>query len=180
MSYDQGLDGLSFVNAGRKYRLTKAQHFHKKSQSPGAMQPMRPSATQGLIYFLQLIQPVSLAELKELLAPGDRHLNSRDDAAIRMRIAALVTEGTLSLFEISAHVSAPQSKSASSVSKPSVVYDEVDPRKMRSSVDLQSYQERPFRPSSSAKTEMVDEHAQIAVLIAAAEQGAPLCELCKK
>lgn len=179
MSYDDNLAELTFSNAGRKYCLTRVGNFRDATRATGAMQQIRPSPIHGLIYFRQLIQSISVVELKKLLDRGDHHLNLHNEEPIRMRIATLIMDGSLSLFETLGHVSASHTNVTPSVKKPQIVYDDVDPRQMQSPADLIIYQERSPTPVATQKNETLNEQAQIAVLIAAAEQGTPLCELCK-
>lgn len=139
------------------------------------MRRVQPSGAYGSTFFSQLFQFVSTSELK------DNHHYSRDDTLIRARIAALIMDGSLSLYETVTHTSAaPGGRSASASSSQGVVYEPLSPRKMQAPSNMIIEQERSAKPTTTQKVALINEQAQAEVLVAAAAQGAPLCELCKK
>ena len=101
MSYNDSLHDLTFQSSGKKYRLTRMRNLHSTgSPNTESIQQILPSPNCGLIYFRQLIQLVSIADLRKLLAPSDHLHSSRNDEPIRIRVASLFLDGTLGLFEI--------------------------------------------------------------------------------
>jgi hypothetical protein len=181
MSYNDSLHDLTFQNSGKKYRLTRMRNLHNSS-SPNieSIQQILPSPNFGLIFFRRLIRLVSIADLRKFLGPSDHLHNSRDDEPIRSRIATLFLDGTLSLFELTKPVSPVRnSSSTNSPEKYKVSYDDVDARQMQSPSDLLINQQPSAKLDATPKNDpVVNEQAQAAVLMAAAEQGVALCELC--
>lgn len=176
MTYHDGLRELNFLHMGKKYHLAEAGRLGLIS--PTSMRRVQPSGAHGSTFFSQLFQSVPAAELKKFLKHNDNHHYSRDDTLIRARIAALITDGSLSLYEAVAHTSSAGGRSAPSSSQ-GVLYEPINPRKMQAPSNMIIEQER-SKPAATQKVESINEQAQAAVLVAAAAQGAPLCELCKK
>lgn len=179
MAYHDGLRELNFLHMGKKYHLAEAGRVGLIS--PTSMRRIQPSGAHASIFFSQLFQLVSTSELKKFLKHNDNHHYSRDDTLIRARIAALIMDGSLSLYETVAHTSAaPGGRSASSSSSQGLVYEPISPRKMQAPSNMIIEQEPSAKPATTQKVALINEQAQAEVLVAAAAQGAPLCELCKK
>ena len=89
-------------------------------------------------------------------------------------------DGTLSLFELTKLVSpARNAGSTSATKKQGVSYEDVDPHQMQSPAGLIINQQASARADTNVQNNpAINEQAQAAVLIAAAEQGTPLCERC--
>lgn len=181
MQYDNNTHELTFQSAGKKYRLTRTRAFNNPTQTnAGLIQKISPSPTYNLIYIRQLIQAISIADLRKLLAPEDHLQRSRDDEPIRIRIASLFLDGSLELFEFKNPVSSsPNSGSTGSSPKYTITYDNVDASHLESPADLIINQQPSPKPAVKTKNEIVlNEQAQISALVIAAEQGVALCEIC--
>lgn len=181
MQYDNNTHELTFQSAGKKYRLTRTRVFNNPTQTnAGLIQKISPSPIHNLIYIRQLIQVISVADLRKLLAPDDHLQRSRDDEPIRIRIASLFLDGSLELFEFKNPVSSsPNSGSTGSSPKYTITYDNVDASHLESPADLIINQQPSPKPAVKTKNEiMLNEQAQISALVIAAEQGVALCEIC--
>lgn len=181
MQYDNNMNELTFQSAGKKYRLARTRIFNNPPQKNAALiQQISPSQTYNLIYIRQLIQAISIADLRKLLAPEDHLHRSRDDEPIRIRIASLFLDGSLELVEFKNPVSSsPNSGSNSSSAKYTITYDDVDASHLQSPADLIINQQPSSKPVAKSNNEIVlDEQAQVSALVIAAEQGVALCEIC--
>lgn len=180
MRYDANLQELTFQHSGCKYRLTRMKAFYKANQlNDKSIQQVFPSPAHGLIYFRQLVQAVSIQDLRKLLGATDHFHHAQDEESIRIRIAALFLDGTLSLFEFTKHASPTgNTGSTSSLKKHKVMYDDINTDQFQSPADLFIHQQTPPRSFTKFENDIIDEQAMAEVLIVAAACGTPLCELC--
>jgi len=175
MGHNDRLHELTFLHMGRKYRLMEAGHLGGAS-SMATMRRVR----HGMVDVRQLVKSACAVELRKFLQQGNHRFNPNNEELIRSRVAEMVVEGTLCLFETVGHASASHCASAASPGgNQSPVYESVDPRKMQSPTNLTNRQEPTPRPVAIQKAEQMNEEAQAAVLVEAAAQGTPLCAICK-
>lgn len=179
-----GEPDVIFEDMGRQYALclTRNVRLTAKPGAVGAAGEWRRipfSIANDSEYFRRRLQRARIWELRQLLSRQDAASHSLDENQVLTRIALLLQNGSLELFELgrgrAAGTGAANGGSSPKVDKPQVVFPVADV----CPVDL-LMNKPPTPPAPTKAAPTVNSAAQAAVLVMAAQQGAPFCELCKQ
>lgn len=179
MVFLDGSPDLTFEDMGRQYALCFSQTIGGAETSkfgPKAAGWRRVPYFPGMDaeYFRRRLQRVSSSDLRRILLRSGGTAQSMEGAQIYLRVAELMSNGALCLFERSGG-GASGSPSAGAPSSKAQEYVAETPNVCP--VDLVINKPPKARPPSQ-QPPAVNPQAQANVLIEAARAGTPFCEVC--
>ena len=177
-----GVRDLVFNDFGRKYVIGLPRNLppipDPTAVSFRGLRRLPLSFCQSLDDLCRRHQCVSSGDLRCLLSGHGYGCHSLTEKSLRLRVAQLLQNGSLALFEVvDRSPRGPSMPGGQSRPVESIIVGE--PKPSRSPVDILVTQKTAVKAPVKIDAQP-DPAGQVAVLVAAARQGIPFCEICAK
>lgn len=183
MAFSTGTPLLAFANMGRQYALYHSGAVGAASRTPpsspkqGHWQKVAFSHSLDTDFFRRCLKSTDLTQLRQQLARDSLISGGVDDTRLFERIADLVGAGKLDLLErVGGATAVSGSSSGGRTSQPTPEY--APPPAAVCPADL--VVNKPPQPMVAKPAATLDPQTQAKVLVEAAQQGVPFCELCAR